>query len=199
MRIRRTLVRVIVVVLATLGLLFAASDASATTPLGEHWTGFGAQLKYWKTVHPKNTYRCSAGGCYGYSTPRSDVQGAQFVTVMTADGRVTAYSQDFRSGSIPLAQAKAEVLALFPRDTVTTAVWVNHDSLGNTCVFWNLRSKTLGVWFSAKKIGDPSGAVGVGLEHYPSGANTASLASDSATIANLAVVGIAPNEKGDNC
>lgn len=184
-----------------IGSLSMSSNGGASTGHGRHWTGFGADLKYWVTAHPKNSFRCPDGGCYGVSEPKNSAQYDQFITVSTGAGRVIAYTQVFlnSNGSIPEARAEALVLQLLPRDSVTTAIWVNRDNLGNTCLFWNIRSKTLATWFKAKGVDDPQGVVGVELASYPSATNPNGLLSDSAAVANEASVGIAPISKGIGC
>jgi len=161
------------------------------------WTGYGALLQNFKRVHPKTTYHCSAGGCYGTPYKNGSAgQYAQFISVdVSSTGRVIGYSQTWGS-TLSLVKAKAQVLKMMPTDIRTTAIWVNHDSQGNTCVFWNLKSKTLGQWFGDRKTGDPSGTVGVTLEHFNA---RSELASDSATQLNLAVVDLVPDQKGTDC
>ena len=191
-------------------VLVAAPVATATASAGvtarppAPYTGFGATQSNFTHAHPSNSVGCSSGGCYGvrYLTAVAG-QKVQFITVMFAAGRVDAYEQVWGSTST-IAGAKQQVLKLMPADTVTTATWTSHDSQGDTCVFWNLKSKTLAGWLGVKPIYDLTGVVGIALEHPPTVASSNLVASpllvsNSATEASLAIVSVVPFVKGSHC
>jgi hypothetical protein len=175
------------------GLATSAGASAKSKP----WTGLAATLGNWKLAHPANNTACiKGGGCYGPSLGQNDPSGqtAQFITVQTLNGRVSSFYM--ATGAVAINTAKLEVLKLLPSDTKTTASWVEHDSSGDTCFQWNLSSKTLERWLGSKI--DAGGVIAVSLEHLPTNPNS-SLASDSATQTNLALVGYGTNLHSSGC
>ena len=126
--------------------LVLAGSVMAAKP--KTWTGFGAPLSAWITAHPKNGTHCSDGGCYGGQAKIDGTWTDQFTGLTTTgapDYRVDGYTQAIGDGT-SVADAKADVLALLPPDTKTTAFWIDHNGGdGNSCASWNLNSKTLAV------------------------------------------------------
>lgn len=175
----------------------AAASALTARRHGVRWTGYGALLHYWSHAHHKNRRGCPAGTCYGLSLPGNSDQTTQFIAVQIAGGRVIGYSQAFPAGTLPEVVAKRQVLAFLPTDTKTMSAWVQHDSQGNTCLMWNVRSRKLGRWLAAKTIGDPRGEVGIELSHLPTG--QAMQLSNSATRADGAIVSLAPMRRSNVC
>jgi hypothetical protein len=141
----------------------AARTSTARVPSG--WSGMGAPLSAFATAHPPQEGGGQAGG-YGSSTSYPGPgQCCEFVDLSTTgppDNRVDAYTQAFAIGT-SVGAAKLEVLALMPSDTTTTAFSFHHDSRGHSCGLWTVQSRTLGKWFSAKKVGDPQGVMGIDL------------------------------------
>jgi hypothetical protein len=78
------------------------------------------------------------------------------------DNRVNGYTQAFPVGT-SIAVAKHLVRILMPSDTITTAFSIQHDANGHTCAISNVRSHTLGKWFSSTKVRDPQGVMGIDL------------------------------------
>ena len=156
----------------------------------------GAPLTSFESAHPKNLAHCSAGTCFGSQITNSEGSADEFTTLMTGGpvNRVDGYTQAFVNGTNG-AEAKAEVLALMPRDTKTTAFFVRHDSIGNSCAFWNIKSATLGRWFSAPKIGDPTGIMGIELSTIDSAGNSV---YDPSHVTS-ASVGLGSLDHGTNC
>ena len=181
------------VVAAALACSLSVLPATASTP----WTGMGAKIADWTKAHPKHSAGCPAGGCYGGEAKVGGDPAIQFVTLTTTgapDYRVDGYTQAIGDGT-SLAAAKAAVLKLLPSDTKATAFSIDHDDgNGSSCAFWNLTSKTLGAWFSGKKVGDPKGQVGIELNTVGSN-GWVYKANDVAE----AVVGIAPIANGTSC
>ena len=143
---------------------------SATAAARAGWTGMGAPLAAFKTAHAPQTSpgACPQGGCYGNGVfPPYAGQGqcCEFVDLSTTgppENRVDGYTQAFAVGtSVALAMDLAR--ALMPRDTTTTGFFIHHDATGHTCAIWNVRSPTLGRWFSAAKVGDAPGVLGIDL------------------------------------
>jgi hypothetical protein len=145
-----------------------ARTSTASAPPG--WTGMGAPLSAFETAHSPQTSpgACPQGGCYGNGVfPAYVGQGqcCEFVDLSTTgppDNRVDGYTQAFPAGT-SIALAMNLVRILMPSDTTTPAFFIHHDSSGHTCELWNVQSPTLGQWFSAKKVGDPQGVLGIDL------------------------------------
>jgi hypothetical protein len=140
-----------------------AKSAVAPKPTATGWTGMGSSLTSFELAHPKNLSRCPAGTCFGTEMNNSEGDADEFVLLTTTGGqvnRVDGYTQAFSDGTT-VAEARAAALALMPKDTRITSYFIQHDSLGSTCAFMNLRSRTLGRWFSEKKVGDPAGVMGI--------------------------------------
>jgi hypothetical protein len=182
-----------------------AFSATAAVPAGastKAWTGFGATLSAWKTAHPQGHggpgSGCSGEGCYGGTYKVGGTLTYQFTAFTTTGApanRVDGYQQAIGDGT-SLAAAKAAVLQLMPSDTKTTAFWIVHnDASGNSCAFWNLKSKTLGGWLGGKKVGDGAGIVGVELNTLTSSDGLTYKPND----VSEAVVDIAPEVKGNSC
>ena len=173
-----------------------ATSAGASTN-SKPWTGLGATLSNWKLAHPANNTACTKGaGCYGPSIGQNNPSGqkAEFIGVELRNNRVSSF--DFATGVVPASTAKSEVLKLLPSDTKTTASWVEHDSTGDTCLMWNLSSKTLEGWLGSKI--DPNGEISVELENVPTNPNS-TLASNSATQTNDALVGYGTELRSYSC
>jgi hypothetical protein len=191
--VSKVLTTLIAIAALCMGLATSAEASTKSKP----WTGLGATLSNWKLAHPANKTACiKGGGCYGPSLGRNDQSGqkAQFISVQTRNSRVSSFYMS--TGAVPINTAKLEVLKLLPPGTKTTASWVAHDSSGDTCFLWNLSSKTLEGWLGSKI--DAGGVIAVSLEHVPANPNS-SLASDSATQTNLALVGYGTNLRSYGC
>ena len=175
----------------------ATSQPPQAAPKASGWTGMGAPLGSFETAHPKNLAHCSAGTCFGSQVTNSEGSTDEFTTLQTTGtsvNRVDGYTQALVDGT-NVDEAKAQVLALMPKDTKTAAFFVQHDSSGATCAFWNIESATLGKWFSGPKIGDPKGVMGIELSTLDSNGNTV-YESSHVTTAN---VGLAPLDHSINC
>jgi hypothetical protein len=140
----------------------SSTRATKSVPAGT-WTGFGAKLSDFQAAHPKATSGCTSG-CYGQTVGSEGQVVYQFRMVMTTgapDYRVDAftYALPDKTG---IAAAKDAILRLMLADTKQTFFTAARASNGS-CANWGLRSPTLGKWFAAKKVGDPSGDVGVTL------------------------------------
>ncbi|HEX3803591.1 MAG TPA: hypothetical protein VHV75_12210 [Solirubrobacteraceae bacterium] len=120
----------------------------------------------------------------------------EFLTLQTAGPahRVIGYQQSFATGT-SVAAAKTDVRALLPKDTKTTAYLVQHDSTGATCVFWDVRSATLGRWLGSPKIGDSKGVIGIELSTADANGNIVYTPAD----VEAASVGIAAVDHSINC
>ena len=204
MRLHSVSLLAFALVLAVAPLATATASAGATPKAAAPWTGFGATQSNFIHAHPVNSVGCTSGGCYGvrYLTGAGG-QKVQFITVMFGAGRVDAYEQIWGS-TVSIAGAKQQVLKLLPADTVTTATWTSHDSQGDTCVFWNVKSKTLASWLGVRPVYDLTGSVGIALEHPPTASNsklvsTPLLVSNSATEASLAILSVDTFVKGSHC
>jgi hypothetical protein len=145
-----------------------ARNPTVSAPAG--WSGMGAPVSAFETAHPPQMSpgACPQGDCYGNAVSPAYIgqgQCCEFVDLSTTgppENRVDGYTQAFPVGSsITLAMNRVRVL--MPSDTTTTAFFINHDSTGHTCAIWNVQSHTLGQWFSAKKVGDGQGVMGIDL------------------------------------
>jgi hypothetical protein len=143
-------------------VLFVAlpiANAGATTPKPKV-TGLGATLGAWNKAHVLDTKNCRGGHCYG-APMGTDVNDFQWSAVTVDDGIVDGYERSLPEHTT-LAEAKADIMKDFPRDTVTTSQRTASSGDGSTkCYLWNLRSATLAKPLGAPKIGDPKGAIGV--------------------------------------
>jgi hypothetical protein len=140
-----------------------AKSAVAQKPTPTGWTGMGSLLTSFQIAHPKNLSGCPAGTCFGTTINNSEGDADEFVLLTTtgvAANRVDGCTQAFSDGTT-IADAKVAVLASMPKDTRITSYFVQHDSVGSTCAFMNVRSRTLGRWFSGKKVGDAAGVMSV--------------------------------------
>ncbi len=177
-----------------------ASTSAASGPASPgRWTGLGATLADWETAHPKGSggsgSGCSGDGCYGERVTvegESTYQFTAFSTTGPPEYRVDGYEQALGAGT-SLAGAKADVLKLLPSDTTVTAFWITHEN--GSCASWNLKSATLGRWFSGKKVGDPQGAIGVDLHALNSNDGSVFDPSD----VSRAIVGVGPERRGTSC
>jgi hypothetical protein len=173
------------------------SKAVQTSRAVSGWTGMGAPLLSFASAHPKNLAHCSAGTCFGSQLSNSEGSTTEFTLRQTTggpDGRVDGYTQAFNDGTT-VAEAKAGVLALMPRDTKTTAYFIQRDGNGATCAFWNIQSATLGKWFSTPKVGDPKGVMGIELSTVDANGNAIFKAGD----VTAAIVNLAPADRSQNC
>lgn len=151
--------------LATSGKVDSQTRGSpkAPTPATVGWTGMGSPLKSFETTHPKDLSGCPAGTCFGTKINNSEGDADEFVLLTTTGGRmnrVDGYTQAFSDGT-SIGAAKAAALALMPKNTRITSYFIQHDSMGSTCAFMNIQSRTLGKWFSGKKIGDAAGIMSI--------------------------------------
>ena len=175
----------------------ATSTAAQTSRALGGWTGMGAVLSSFASAHPKNLAHCPAGTCFGGELTNSEGSTTEFTSLQTTGGpgdRVDGYTQAFNDGTT-VAEAKAGVLALMPRDTRTTAYFIQHDANGATCAFWNIQSATLGKWFSTPKVGDPKGVMGIELSTVDSNGNAIFKAGD----VTGAFINLAPVDRSQNC
>jgi ABC-type Fe3+-hydroxamate transport system substrate-binding protein len=205
------MVRLLALALAVVGLAAAGCGSSSNTasttsgaastqqgtPSASSWTGLGAKLPEWESVHPRGTEGCSAGYCYGGKVQLGPNESQyEFITVETSgppDNRVDGYTQALGEGVI-VAAAKAAVLKLLPSDTRTLAFWVEHQN--GSCASWNVRSATLGRWFAANpKVGDPQGIIGINL-YTPNSNGESEYSPNKVSLAN---VGVAPERHGISC
>ena len=174
-----------------------AARPETTSPVA--WTGFGAKLSDWGTAHPKGSggsgSGCSGEGCYGERIMINNEPTYQFTSFSTTGApeyRVDGYEQALGEG-MSLAVAKADVLKLMPSDTRVTAFWITHEN--GSCASWNLKSATLGRWFSGKKVGDPQGAIGVDLHALNSNDEPVFDSHD----VSRAIVSLGPERRGTSC
>ena len=151
----------------------SSPQPAKSVPAAGGWTGLGAPLASFEAAHPKNLAHCPAGTCFGPQLTNSEGTTDEFTTLETTggpDNRVDGYTQALPDGT-NVNEAKSEVLALMPKDTKTTAFFIQHDSLGATCAFWNVQSDTLGKWFSSRKVGDAGGVMGIELSTLDASGN----------------------------
>jgi hypothetical protein len=175
----------------------ATSTPAQASPAGNGWTGMGAPLPAFETAHPKNLTHCPAGTCFGSQLTNSEGRTTKFTTLQTtggSDNRVDGYTQAFADGT-NVDEAKSQVLALMPKDAKTTAFFIQYDSNGATCAFWNIKSATLGKWFSGPKVGDSTGVLGIELSTLDSSGNSVYEASHVTT----ANVSLAQVDHSTNC
>jgi hypothetical protein len=177
----------------------AATSAASGTASPGTWTGMGARLSDWEAAHPKGAGSsgsgCSGGGCYGTQVTLDGEPTHQFTGLSTTgppEDRVDGYEQAIGDGT-PLAAAKADVLKLMPSDTRVTAFFVTHEN--GSCASWNLKSATLGRWFSGKKVGDAEGAIGV--DFYATNSNDEPVFDPNNV--SFASVTIAAGRRGTSC
>lgn len=166
-------------------------------PKPKAWTGMGAPLASFETAHPKNLAHCPAGTCFGSQLTNREGSTDEFTTLMTTGGslnRVNLYTQAFPDGT-NVEEAKAQILALMPRDAKTTAFYVQHDSTGASCAFWGIESATLGKWLSGPNGGDSKGVMAIALSTVDSSGNTIYEPSHATT----AIVSPAPIDHSESC
>jgi hypothetical protein len=150
-------------------------------------------------VHPRYVgpgVICHAeNSCFG-PTLVNDESGPnlspEFGDVSVDAGIVDGYTMNFATGTT-IAEAKAEVLAWLPRDTVTTYYAINHTN--GSCAMWNVRSKTLGLVLGAPSIGDPQGDLGITLGYVDANFDNV---YESTNIEH-ADIDVAPDDPSDGC
>lgn len=164
------------------------------------WTGFGAKLAdlgigasqgfrwIWQRVHERRLLgeELQVGG-------EAIHRFTGFSTTGAPEHRVEGYEQALPDGT-SISAAKSAVRALLPRDTRSVLVLVNHSKTGS-CVFWNLKSKTLGRWSDTKKIGDTQGQVTVVFDTL----NSSDEPKFSPSNVTHAGVSVGATQKGTNC
>ena len=125
-------------------------------------TSFGAPMGRFQANYPKDRTGCNATNCYGPAMSSSSAR-YEFTYVSTMKGRVDGYDQALRRGT-PLLQAELQVAELFPPDVTMNSFYVKrHDAYGNSCVFYDLSSKTVAQIFGKAAFGNTDGNVGVEL------------------------------------
>jgi hypothetical protein len=152
----------------------------------------GELTSAWNASHQKQS---GPGGNYGAQVP--DGTGGfqpEWGGVLFGDGRVTAFTLELYPPT-SLAEAKQVVMEQIPPDSVTTLFQVIHDSSGNSCAFWNLRSATLAKVIGPPPAGDTNGDIGVDL--YTNGPN-ATIAYNPSNL-NVADVSLAPADPSNSC
>jgi hypothetical protein len=127
----------------------------------------------------------------------------QFTSVEADYGVVTGFDEEFPRGTSASA-ARALLTPLLPTDSRTTYLHIQHDSQGNTCLFWDIEAPSVARFIasgdrsSGKKSnpkiaalmkGLPPGTFGIELSTQdPSGAITydsRSVASANVTFATV--------------
>ena len=104
---------------------------------------------------------CTSGPvCFGASIKNDEGELYQFTGVSITGGIVDGYTQAFLPGTT-LASAESQILQWMPKDATMTAVTIDRN--GGSCAMANISSPTLAKVFSAPKIGDPKGVVGIEL------------------------------------
>jgi hypothetical protein len=199
--------------LATAALLAAGCGSSSTTSsttsipgtaapeqntLGHAttgWTGLGATLADWESAHPRGREGCSAGTCYGSKVEVGPNESQyEYTTVETTpEGRVDGYTQALGGDEVIPGVAEHIALALFPHDTRVLESFVEHSATGS-CKSINVKSKTLGRWFAARKVGDPSGVMSIDLH-----GNNENGESTYPGELSVAGVSLGPASRGTNC
>jgi hypothetical protein len=144
----------------------------------------GATDATWKAHHVEAS-GYNPGSTYGSIVPSpGDPKQRQWFGVSHSGGRVDSFHYAMPEGTSE-ATAKQDVLAQLPADTTTTSFNVTHDSNGNTCVLWNLRSATIARLLGPNPWGDTTGDIGGSLSspgtditsifYNPSNVDTATL------------------------
>lgn len=152
---------------------------------------------------------CPAGTCYGGPVTNAEGTMDQFTSVETDYGVVTGFDEEFPRGT-SAAAARALLAPLLPADSRTTYLHVQHDSQGNTCLFWDIEAPSVARFIasgdrrSGKKSnpkiaalmkGLPPGTFGIELSTQDSsGAITYDSRSVASGNVNLATLG-----PGVNC
>jgi hypothetical protein len=164
------------------------------------WTGFGAKLADWESAHLKGSggsgSGCTNEGCYGEEMQVAGETVHQFTGFSTTGApeyRVEGYEQALPNGT-SISAAKSAVRALLPQDTLSRPLLINHSETGS-CAFWNLKSKTIGRWFGAKRIGDTQGQVTVVFDTL----NNSDEPEFNPSNVTHAGVSIGVTQKGTNC
>jgi hypothetical protein len=173
------------------------AKVTASAPAAGGWTGMGSPLTSFETEHPKNLSGCPAGTCFGTKINNSEGDADEFVLLTTTGGRINrvdGYTQAF-SDRTSIADAKAAALGLMPKDTRITSYFIQHDSVGSTCAFMNIQSRTLGKWFSGKRIGDAAGVMSIEFSTATANGKFAYKPSDIES----ASVSLAPINHSINC
>ena len=112
---------------------------------------------------------CTSGPvCFGASIKNDEGDLYQFTGVSITGGIVDGYTQAFLPGTT-LASAKSQILQWMPTDAKMTAVTIDRN--GGSCAMVNISSPTLAKLFSAPKIGDPQGVVGIELGYIDANLN----------------------------
>ena len=174
----------------------AKSKPPQRSPATRGWSGMGAPLAAFARAHPKNLAGCPAA-CYGRSISNVEDVCCEFTTMQTTGSpfyRVDGYTQGFTNGTT-IRKARAAVLALMPRDTRSTGYFIQHDSTGASCAFWNIQSGALGKWFSGRTVGDTKGVLSIELSTLDASGNPVYHASNVTS----AVIGLGPVDHSINC
>jgi hypothetical protein len=159
------------------------------------WTGLGAKLSDWESAHLRDTAGCSAGSCFGSKVQVGPSKSQyEYTTVETTpEGRVDGYTQALGGGEVTPGVAEHIALALFPHDTRVLDSFVEHSPTGS-CKSINVKSKTLGRWFAARKVGDASGVISIDL--HGDNENGESTYPGELSVAS---VGLGRASRGTNC
>jgi len=171
-----------VIALGACGSSAGTKTTSSTTPTtsptattSQHQSaisGMGATLAEFKAVHGQDMIKggaCSAGPyCFGADIKNDEDAGYQVTGASIDDGIVDGYTQAFLPNTT-LASAESQILQWMPKDAKMTSVTIDHH--GGSCAMANISSATLARLFSAPKIGDPKGIVGVELGYIDANLN----------------------------
>jgi hypothetical protein len=151
------------------------------------YTGFGATRTAWNAGHTGDP-RYAHDAVYNADPNVPD--GTQYVAMQWTTNHVTAYEQHLRAE--PISEAKADVLAEFPRDTHT--MWFV--TKGSNCAMQMVKSRALGRLLSGKAIGDGQGTA---LIEYSSDQQDGSYNASSVNDALVSIFPAEPASKSEAC
>jgi hypothetical protein len=153
---------------------------------------------------------CPADTCYGGPVTNAEGTMDQFTGVSTDYGVVTGFTEEFPSGT-SATEARALLGPLLPSDSRTTYLRIQHDSQGNSCLFWDIEAPAVARFIasgdrrSGKKSnpkiaalmkGLPRGTFGIELSTQDP--NSGAIAYDSQSVA-AANVSLSTDGPGSNC
>lgn len=180
--LKRAVVLVAVVVVATTGCgssaaapasrepthTSASTVAPAPSPSAanmQNLVGLGATDARWNATHTAATARPNGThvdpGAYGTCLARRAGECSfEWYALTIRNGRVAGFDFDMPVNT-SLAAAKASVIEQAPADTIAGSFVEIHDSNGNVCAIWRLRSMTLGGLFGSNPLFDAQGEIRV--------------------------------------
>jgi hypothetical protein len=177
---------------------FATTESTSTAELpaqGSGLTGFGATDGAWNASHTEAS-GFDPGSTYGAIVPiPGDSRQHQWAGVDHSAGRIIGFTYSMPAETTEAA-AKHDLAAQLPPDATTTSFTVQHDSAGNVCAFWNLRSSTIAQVLGGAPFGDSAGDIGIEL--FTVSADASSYTYDPRDV-NTTSVNLVPADDTTNC